>query len=146
MKHRLLCGLLLSSSVGRIFKRGGLGTLRVMWTKRKISPLVITPFISPNYRRRPKRKKWSSLKFSLFFCPKLGKDQKKRSLPTFCPLVRSDFLPKLQRGGGGGMQQFCILFYANYTILATKGEGHGPMPPLNTPLLLRLFCVSFLML
>ena len=34
------------------------------------------------------------------------------------------------------MPQFCILFYANYTILATqRGGGHGPMPPLNTPLI-----------
>ena len=33
------------------------------------------------------------------------------------------------------MPQFCILFYANYTILATqRGGGNGPMPPLNTPL------------
>ena len=28
------------------------------------------------------------------------------------------------------MPQFCILFYANYTILATqRGGGHGPMAP-----------------
>ena len=35
------------------------------------------------------------------------------------------------------MSQFCILFYANYTILATKGEmGAWPnAPPLNTPLI-----------
>ena len=32
------------------------------------------------------------------------------------------------------MPQFCILFYANYTILATQRGGHGPVPPLNTPL------------
>ena len=33
------------------------------------------------------------------------------------------------------MPQFCILFYTNYTILATQREGHGPMAPsLNTPL------------
>ena len=37
----------------------------------------------------------------------------------------SNFLPKLQRG----MPQFCILFYANYTILATQRWGpwhHAP--------------------
>ena len=28
--------------------------------------------------------------------------------------------------------QFCILFYANYTILATQKGGHGPMPPGST--------------
>ena len=32
------------------------------------------------------------------------------------------------------MLQFCILFYANYTILATQRGDHGPMAPLNTPL------------
>ena len=33
------------------------------------------------------------------------------------------------------MPQFCILFYSNYTILATQRGGHGTMaPPLNTPL------------
>ena len=32
------------------------------------------------------------------------------------------------------MLHFCILFYANYTILANQRGGHGPMPPLNTPL------------
>ena len=29
------------------------------------------------------------------------------------------------------MPQFCILFYANYTILATQKGGHGTMPPLK---------------
>ena len=27
------------------------------------------------------------------------------------------------------MPQFCMLFYANYTILATQRGGHGTMPP-----------------
>ena len=27
------------------------------------------------------------------------------------------------------MPQFCILFYANYTILANQRGGHGPMAP-----------------
>ena len=27
------------------------------------------------------------------------------------------------------MPQFYILFYANYIILATQREGHGPMAP-----------------
>ena len=27
------------------------------------------------------------------------------------------------------MPQFCILFYANYTLLATQRGGHGPMAP-----------------
>ena len=33
------------------------------------------------------------------------------------------------------MPQFCMQFYAKYTILATQRGDHGPMPPpLNTPL------------
>ena len=33
------------------------------------------------------------------------------------------------------MTQFCILFYANYTILATQRMGGmAPWPPLNMPL------------
>ena len=45
--------------------------------------------------------------------------------------------PRTKRGG---MPQFCILFLANYTILATqRGGGHGPMlPPQNTPLVLHI--------
>ena len=35
------------------------------------------------------------------------------------------------------MPQFCILFYANYTILATqRGRPWPNAPPLNTPLIL----------
>ena len=68
-------------------------------------------------------KKRSSLKFSPVF------GQKKGLRP---PFLCSNLLPKLQRGGGGGMPQFCMLFHANYTILAT--QRGGPWPPLNTPL------------
>ena len=32
------------------------------------------------------------------------------------------------------MPQFYIMFYANFTILATQIGGHGTMPLLNTPL------------
>ena len=32
------------------------------------------------------------------------------------------------------MPQFCILFYANYTILATQRGAMAQCPPLNTPL------------
>ena len=32
------------------------------------------------------------------------------------------------------MPEFCILFYAKYTILATQRGGHGPMaPPKHAP-------------
>ena len=36
--------------------------------------------------------------------------------------------------GGGGTPQFCLLFYANYTILATQRGGRWPNARLNTPL------------
>ena len=84
-----------------------------------------------------------SLQFSLIFRPKLGEDQKKRSSlkfspffldagekqrssPTICVLKPS---ARLTRGGGGGIPQFRILIYANYTILATQKRGHDPMAP-----------------
>ena len=34
------------------------------------------------------------------------------------------------------MPQYCILFYANYTILATQKVAMAQWPPLNTPLLM----------
>ena len=69
--------IVLTTSVHRIFKGGVLGNLRIMKTKRKISPLRISPFS----------------------CPKLGEDKKKRLLVRFCPFLCSNFLLKLQIGG-----------------------------------------------
>ena len=45
----------------------------------------------------------------------------------------SKLLPNLQRGN---MPRFCILLYANYTLLATQKGGPWPNspPPLNTPM------------
>ena len=62
------------------FSKGrGEGNLRIMKTKRKISPLRINRFSGP----------------------KLGEDQKKGGFsPRFCLFVCSNFLPKLQWGGG----------------------------------------------
>ena len=37
--------------------------------------------------------------------------------------------PRTKGGGGGGMPQFCILFFANYTILATQRGGPWPNAP-----------------
>ena len=72
------------------------------------------------------KKKRSSLKISPLFGSK--------SLPRFCPFVCLNFLPKLQRGGGGGHAAIlhtilCQLYYPGNP----KG-GHGTRPPLNTPL------------
>ena len=70
--------IVLTTRVHRIFNgRGVPGTLRIMKTKRKISPIRISPFS----------------------CPKLGEDRKKRLLVKFCPFLCSNFLLKLQIGG-----------------------------------------------
>ena len=80
-----------------------------------------------------------------FTCPKLGEDQTKRSSLKFSPvfdaklgagqktkvfahrLCPQTFCPSYT--GGGSMPQFCILFYANYTILATQRGGPWPNAP-----------------
>ena len=85
----------------------------MMKTKSKISPLRISPVFGPN----------------------LGKDQKKKKVITqiLSLLCAQTFCPSYK---WGAMPQFCILFYADYTILATqKGGPLAPCPPLNTPLL-----------
>ena len=53
--------------------------------------------------------------------PVLGAGQKQRSSPTICMLKAS-----AQLTNAGAMPQFCILFYANYTILATQRGGMDP--------------------
>ena len=64
--------------------------------------------------QKNKKDKRSSLKFSPIH---LGVGQNQRSSPTICGLKASAQLTK----GGGGIPQFCILNYANYTILARGG-------------------------
>ena len=59
------------------------------------------------------------LKFSRIICPKLGAGQKQRSSPTICVLQASAQIKKAQ---------FCILFYANYTILATQRGAVAQWP------------------
>ena len=100
------------SSVRRIFERGAgnLENLRTTKTRIKIFPPVRFPA-----QNQVKTKKKSSLRFTPVFGPKLGKIQNEGLRPLF---VCSNLLPKLQREGGR-MPQFCILFHANYTILAT---------------------------
>ena len=73
-----------------------------------------------------------------FPVPKLGEDQKQRSSLKFSTVFgqkkvfahrfcAQTFCPSYK---GGAMLQFCILFYANYTILATqRGEPWHNAPP-----------------
>ena len=93
------------------FSKGGAGNLRIMKTKRKISPLRI----------------------SLFFCPKLGEDQKKKK-KAFSQILSVTVLKlSAQVTMGGAMPQFYMLFYANYAVLATqRGGPWHHAPPLNT--------------
>ena len=113
------------------FSKGGVRKFRKFENNENqnenFSPQNQSVFL-PKIRWRPKKK--SSLKLSGFW-PKIGKRPKKvfayrLCTQTFCPSYK---------GVVGAMTHFCILFYANYTILATRSGGHGPMPPLNTPLL-----------
>ena len=113
-------------------KGGGPGNsknLRIMKTKMKIFPHRIGPFSCQNQvKTKKKKKKRSSLKFNLVFNPKLGECQKKGLRP---PFVRSNLLPKSQRGGP------CRNF-AYYSIQITlswrpKGGAMATCPTLNTP-------------
>ena len=80
----------------------------------------------------------SPLRISSVFGPKLDEDEKKldeaqkkkkrRSSPRFCPFRVLKLSAQVTKGGGS-MPQFCILFYANYTVLTTLRGGHGTMPP-----------------
>ena len=76
------------------------------------------------------QKKISPLRISPYFCPKLGEDQNKKKVFTqILSVSELKLSAQVTKGGGGGMPQFWIFFYANYTILATQGEGHGTMTP-----------------
>ena len=70
------------------------------------------------------KKKRSSPKFGPIFCPNSGAGLKQTY--KIYPLCNQSVCPTCK---GGGMPQFCMLFYAKYTILVTQKGGHGPMPP-----------------
>ena len=103
-------------------KGGGPENLRIMKTRMKIFQPKTKSVFLPKIRRRQKKKGLHSnlVRFSAQNYVKA----KKRSLPTVFVLKFSAHVTK-----GGAMPQFCILFYANYTILATQRGGHGPMAP-----------------
>ena len=110
------------SSLRRIFERGGPGNLRIVKTKKKISPLKISPFSRPKLGED--RKKRSSLKFKSGFWPK------KKSSPSFFFFVCSNFLPKLQRGGHAALlhTNLCEVYPGD-----SKGGGVALCPPKYAP-------------
>ena len=88
-----------------------------MKTRMKIFQPKTKPVFLPKIRWRPKKKGFHSNLVRFL--------AKKKSSPTASVLK-----PSAQVTKGGGMPQFCILFYANYTILATeRGEAMAQWPP-----------------
>ena len=116
------------------FRKGGPGiseNLRLVKTRMKIFQPKTKFAYLPKLGYRPKKR--SSFKFSPVFGPKSGEDQKKWSSLKFSPVfgppksLRPPFLCSSYKEGA--MPEFCILFYANYTILATQSGGHCSFPP-----------------
>ena len=94
-----------SSGVRRIFEKGGGG--------RKVE------------NNENQKKNFSTQNQSVFL-PKLGEDQKKnRSSVRFCPLLCSNFLPKLQRGES--WRNFTC--YSLLIILYWRPKGGAAMAP-----------------
>ena len=100
-----------------------------MKTQRKRSPLRFSPVFGPKFGE-DQTKKRSSIRFNPVFGPKLGEDQNKKGLhsdsvrfcaQTFCPSYK------------GGIPQFRILFYVNYTIPATQRGAWNHAPPKYAP-------------
>ena len=116
-----------SSSVRRIFERGGGGpeNLNIIKTKRKIFPLRISPFSCP--KLGDDQKKRSSLKISPLFAPKLREDQKKGLYPDSVFLCAQTFSPSYK---GGACRNFA--YYSMLIILSWRPKG-GAMAPCLPP-------------
>ena len=106
-----------TSSVCRIFKRGGSGSLGVMKTKQKISPLAISPFCSPKLGEDQKKKVFTPVWSVLLPKKSLHPDSVRLCAQTFCPSYK---------GGHAAISHtvLCLLYY-----LATQKGGHGPIAP-----------------
>ena len=119
-----------TNSVRWIFKKGrgagNLENLRKMKTKMKNFPVRISPFSRPQLGEDQKKRSSLRILAKIWTRPKLKVFAHRLCAKTFCPSYK-----------GGVMPQFCIIFHANHTILATqRGGGMAPCPPLlNTPLL-----------
>ena len=121
----------LASGVHRIFESGGGGGRKFVnnaHQKKKFS--IQNQFVfCPKLGEDRKRKKRSSLRFSLVFGRKVGEDQKnkqKKALQSDVRFCTQTFCPSYK---GGVMPQFYIIFYANFTILATQRRGPRHVVP-----------------
>ena len=100
-----------------------------MKTKKKISPLRISPFFCPKLGEDQKKNGFHSI-LVWFLAQNFvkTKDKKKRSLPRFSPFVCSNFLSKLQRRWP--CRNFA--YYSMLIILSWRPKGgawhHSPLP------------------
>ena len=113
------------------FSKGGAGNLKIMKTKRKMSPFRISPLSCPKLGEDQKKKKGLHSKL-VWFWPKITQRPKKKVFTQILPFCVLKFSAQVTKGGA--MPQFCILFYFNYIILATqRGGAMAPWPTLNVP-------------
>ena len=106
------------------FRKGGRAeNLKIIKTRRKISPFRISPFSCPKLGKD--KKKGLHSKLVRFLDQNWVKTKKDRSLARFCPFVCSNFLPKLQRG-----RPCCnFAYYSMLIILPWRPKGGGAMAP-----------------
>ena len=126
-----------------VLKRGGGARKFRKFEKNKDLNLKLSHSISVKFfvQNLVESKKTSSLKFRPYLRPKLGKEQeKKRSSLAFGPISSPNawkkhtqhtlcvIKPNAQLAKGGGMPQFCSLFYAILQSWRPKGGGMAQWP------------------
>ena len=93
----------------------------------KLSHLNFVPFFAQNQVKSKKQKVFTQI--SSHFSPKIRWRAKKKGLPSLLVRVQAQSLmPNLQRGGGG-MPQFCSLFYAILQSWRPKGGAMAQWTP-----------------
>ena len=117
-------------------KKGGPENLRIMKTRRKISPLRISPLFCPKLGEdQIKKKKGLRSDLVCFLAQNRLKPKKKKKKVFQSDFVRvyaQTFCPSYKRGGA--CRNFTCYFMLIILYWRPKGGDHGPMPPLNVPL------------
>ena len=109
-------------------RNGGAENLRIMKTKRKISPLRISPFFRSKLGEDQKK----GLRSDLMWFSAQNQVKTKKEKNVFSQILSVFVLkPSAQVTKGGSMQQFYMLFYAKYIILAAQRGGMAPWPLLK---------------